>query len=138
MIGHRYDGEVRELFAAELVTDLDAYGVGNHRICDDLVERLLLFHDAQDGAKLAKILKLRLIEEVLRAGSRDVGLFVRARREASSDHGTAQVFRNAYVVRGARDFALRDLAKRTVCKARVERVGETGQVVGPDLRPHFK
>src|ERR1022692_2020942 len=64
MIGHRYDGEVRELFAAELVTDLDAYGVGNHRICDDLVERLLLFHDAQDGAKLTKILKLRLIEEV--------------------------------------------------------------------------
>src|SRR5580704_10917467 len=58
MIGHRYDREVRKLFAAELVTDLDAYGVGNHRICDDLVERLLLFHDAQDGPKLAKILKL--------------------------------------------------------------------------------
>src|SRR5580698_4295020 len=122
MIGHRYDGEIRELFAAELVTDLDAYGVGNHRICDDLVQRLLLFHDAQDGTKLTQILKLRLIEKILRAGGRDVGLFVRTRREAGGDHRTAQILRNAYLVRGARDFALGDLTKRTVCEARIERV----------------
>ena len=82
-IGHRDDREIGEFFAAELVADLHARRLVAHRVGDDIVERLLLFDDAQDRAQLAQVLKLGLIEQVLRAGRGDRRLFARTRRRAA-------------------------------------------------------
>ena len=73
-----------------------------HRIGDDFVERLLLFDDAQDRTQLAQVLKLGLVEQILRAGRRDGRLFARARRLQRGQHGTAQVLVRADVLRDRR------------------------------------
>ena len=82
-IGHRNDRKIGELLAAELVADLDARGFGVHGVGNDLIERLLFFHDAQNRAQLAQVLKLGLVEQVLRARRGDRRLLAGARRVAA-------------------------------------------------------
>ena len=56
---------------------------GVHRVGDQIVERLLLFDDAQNRAQLAQVLELGLVEQVLRAGRGDRRLFASSARCAA-------------------------------------------------------
>ena len=133
MVGNRNDGKIGKLFASKLVTDLDAGRLGIHGIGHDLIERLLLLDDAQNGTQLAKILELRLIEQVLRTGGGNRRLLGRTRRKGRRNDGAAQVVGDAGLPRGLGDLSSPLPPKRMVGKARIERVGEPRQVVGLDL-----
>jgi hypothetical protein len=111
---------------------LTVAGRARHRIGDQLVERLLLFDDAQDRTQLAQVLKLGLIEQVLRAARNDRRRCVGAGRVANaatsvatSDPGKAASRTYGLHVRRC------DRASSSR-SARVEPVREAGQIVGRD------
>jgi hypothetical protein len=80
---------------AEFVTDLHVRRVAADRIRDQIVERLLLFDDAQDRAQLAQVLKLGLVEQVLRAARDDGGRIVGCARVGERAPSVAPSHRNA-------------------------------------------
>ncbi len=92
-IGDGDDAALGELVGAQLVPDPYVRArfrvlrvlrvglrVGGEFVGDEVVERALLFDDAQDRTQLAQVVELGLVEQVLRAGGGDLGLAGLTRR----------------------------------------------------------
>ena len=67
IVRHGHDAAFGHFVDAQFRADLNDRALGVDRFGDEIRQRLLLLEDAQDRAELAQVLKLRLVEQILRA-----------------------------------------------------------------------
>jgi len=100
---------------------------------DQVVQRPLFLDDSEDRAQLAQVVKLGLIEQVLRARRGQLRFFRLTRLGKDLPHGIAHFASRGDLIADVVELGGVDVLHDPAAQTRVERVGKAGQGVGIDL-----